>query len=109
MSTSGQPASSGVEIVGQVLAVTAVYLAYECKGLLTGESAGHAVVSEIERIISGEPDIYRVNELLTMHFGPNDILLNVRLDYADRLSSAEVENHVSSPEPLLDLDFVPDW
>jgi len=33
-----------------------------------------------------------------MHFGPNDILLNVSLDFADRLSSAEVESHVSELE-----------
>jgi cation diffusion facilitator family transporter len=38
-------------VIGGVLAVTAVYLAYECKGLLTGEGASRVVVAEIERII----------------------------------------------------------
>ena len=87
------PALDGVAslVIGGILAVTAAYLAYECKGLLTGESAGRAVVSEIERIIAGEPDICRVNELLTMHFGPHEILLNISLDFSDRLSSTEVE------------------
>ena len=101
------PATDGIAslVIGGILAVTAVYLAYECKGLLTGESAGRAVVSEVERIISGEPDIYRVNELLTMQFGPNDILLNVSLDFADRLSSAEVENHVTSLERRIKKRF----
>ncbi len=41
-------------IIGGILAITAAYLAYECKGLLTGESASRAVVSEIERIIAEE-------------------------------------------------------
>ena len=93
-------------VIGGILAVTAAYLAYECKGLLTGESAGRAVVSEIERIITGEPDVYRVNELLTMHFGPHDILLNVSLDFSDRLSSAEVEKNVSALELRIKTRFL---
>jgi cation diffusion facilitator family transporter len=92
-------------VIGGILAVTAAYLAYECKGLLTGESAARAVVSEIERIIAGEPNLYRLNELLTMHFGPHDILLNVSLDFADRLSSAEVESNVSALEQRIKKQF----
>jgi divalent metal cation (Fe/Co/Zn/Cd) transporter len=92
-------------VIGGILAVTAAYLAYECKGLLTGESAARAVVSEIERIIAEEPDLYRLNELLTMHFGPHDILLNVSLDFADRLSSAEVESNVSALEGRIKKQF----
>ena len=92
-------------VIGGILAATAVYLAYECKGLLTGEGASRVVVAEIERIISEEADIVRLNELLTMHFGPNDILLNVSLDFADRLSSAEVENHVSALEQRIKKRF----
>ncbi|MBZ0147035.1 MAG: cation diffusion facilitator family transporter [Pseudorhodoplanes sp.] len=92
-------------VIGGILAITAAYLAYECKGLLTGESASRAVVSEIERIIADESDIYRLNELLTMHFGPHDILLNVSLNFADRLSSTEVENSVSSLEQRIKKRF----
>ena len=92
-------------VIGGVLAVTAVYLAYECKGLLTGEGASRVVVAEIERIIGEEADIVRLNELLTMHFGPNDILLNVSLDFADRLSSVEVESHVSALEERIKKRF----
>jgi cation diffusion facilitator family transporter len=85
-------------LIGAILAFTAALLAYECKGLLTGESASRATVAEIERIVVGQPGIYRMNELLTMHFGPHDVLLNVSLDFADRLSSAEVESIVSTLE-----------
>lgn len=92
-------------VIAGILTVIAAYLAYECNGLLTGESAGRAVVSEIERIITGEPDVYRVNELLTMHFGPHDLLLNVSLDFSDRLSSAEVEKNVSAQELRIKTRF----
>ncbi len=92
-------------MIGAVLAATAVYLAYECKGLLTGEGASRVVVAEIERIIGEEAGIVQLNELLTMHFGPNDILLNVSLDFADRLSSVEVEDHVSALERRIKKRF----
>lgn len=85
-------------VIGAILAGTAAFLAYECKGLLTGEAASPATVAEIERIVAGQPGILRVNQLLTMHFGPHDVLLNVSLDFADRLSSAEVESTVSTLE-----------
>ncbi|MEO3433329.1 cation diffusion facilitator family transporter [Inquilinus sp. CAU 1745] len=85
-------------LIGVILAVTAALLAYECKGLLTGESASRATVAEIERIVVEQPGVNRMNELLTMHFGPHDVLLNVSLDFADRLSSAEVESTVSALE-----------
>jgi len=99
------PPGATTLVIGGILALSAAYLAYECKGLLTGESASRVVVSEIERIIAEDSDIYRLNELLTMHFGPHDILLNVSLNFADRLSSTEVENNVSSLEQRIKKRF----
>ncbi|MGH6935893.1 MAG: cation diffusion facilitator family transporter, partial [Methylocella sp.] len=91
--------------IGGILAITAAYLAYECKGLLTGESASRAVVAEIERMVAEQQDVYLLNELLTMHFGPHDILLNLSLDFVDRLSSAEVEGKVSALERRIKQRF----
>lgn len=85
-------------LIGAILAGTAAVLAYECRSLLTGEAASPATVAEIELIVAEQPGIHRMNELLTMHFGPHDVLLNVSLDFADRLSSAEVESIVSTLE-----------
>ncbi len=91
------PALDGVAslTIAGILAATAVYLAYECKSLLTGESASRTIISEIERIVAGEPEICRVNELLTMHFGPQEILVNMSLDFSDQLSSTALENYVT--------------
>ncbi len=82
-------------LIGAILAGTAAFLAYECKGLLTGEAASPATVAAIEEIIEEQPGIHRMNQLLTMHFGPNDVLLNVSLDFADEASAAEVESIVA--------------
>ena len=88
-----------------ILALTAGWLAYECKGLLIGEAAGPGVVAGIRTVIEIQDGIGRVNELLTMHFGPDDVLLNVSLDFADALSSAQVETTVSSLEQRIKSEY----
>jgi len=82
-------------IISIILAATAGFLAYECKGLLTGEGAGEEVVSGINKIINECLGITHVNEVLTLHFGPQDILLNISLDFEDNLSSGQVEETIS--------------
>ncbi|MEY8144827.1 cation transporter dimerization domain-containing protein, partial [Falsihalocynthiibacter sp. CO-5D18] len=51
-----------------------------------------------EQIIAEESGICGVNELLTMHFGPQEILLNVSIDFSDKLTSGEVQDRVSALE-----------
>lgn len=69
-------------IIGLLLAGTALWLAYETKGLLIGESANREVVAEIRRLAQGYPEVERVNEVLTMHVGPEYILAAVSLNIA---------------------------
>ena len=85
-------------IISFILAVTAGLLAFECKGLLTGEGASEEVVSGIKQIINESQGIKHVNEVLTLHLGPEDVLLNVSLDFEDDLSSGEVEEAISTLE-----------
>ena len=85
-------------IISIILAITAGLLAFECKGLLTGEGANEKVVEGINQIIGDSTGIMHVNEVLTLHLGPEDILLNVSLDFEDNLSSREVEEAISTLE-----------
>ncbi|GAB4241289.1 MAG: cation diffusion facilitator family transporter [Methyloligellaceae bacterium] len=84
--------------IGIILAGTATLLAYETKGLLIGESAGRRVVTGIRRIVSSVPEVNRINEMRTMHFAPNDILLALSLDFQDNLRVGEVEQAISHIE-----------
>jgi cation diffusion facilitator family transporter len=88
----------GSIVIGIVLAATAALLAYECKGLLIGEGAGRRVVRGVRRIAGEQDGVARINEALTMHLGPRDVLLNLSLDFKDRLSSVEVEKTISALE-----------
>ena len=84
--------------IGIILAVIAAFLAYECKGLLIGERASRQVLDGLNDIIEKQPGILRVNEMLTMHLSPQDVLLNLSIDFKDQLTSQEVEREVSQME-----------
>jgi cation diffusion facilitator family transporter len=73
-------------VIGLILAVTAFWLARETKGLLIGESADPEVVSGIRRLIKEEPDVRQVNEILTMHMGPDFILVNISVHIAPEIN-----------------------
>jgi len=85
-------------IIGVILAMVAVILSIECKGLLIGEAASKETRQDIEDIINSEADILALNELLTMHLGPEDILLNISVDFIDGLPAEKIEQTVSRLE-----------
>ena len=85
-------------VIGLILASTAILLAYESKGLLLGEAASDDVVRTVEEIVSAKPEITGINETLTMHMGPQDVLLNLSLDFKDDISAADVERAVTEME-----------
>ena len=92
-------------LISCILAVTAGFLAFECKGLLTGEGASEQVVSGINQIITQSSGITHVNEVLTLHLGPRDILLNISVDFEDNLSSGDVEESISNLESKIKVMF----
>lgn len=82
-------------IIGFILAGTALWLAFETKGLLIGESANMHVVSGIRKILKAYERIEHVNEVLTMHMGPEFILVNISVEFRDGATATEIEETVS--------------
>ena len=77
--------------IGLVLVGMAIFLMVETHGLLIGEAADPEVVAVIQQVVGAETGVRHVNEILTQHMGPSDILVNVSLDLSDDLSAGEVE------------------
>jgi cation diffusion facilitator family transporter len=96
----GMPLLDGLAsiLIGCILAGAAILLAQETKGLLIGEGADPEVVREISRVLSAHSAIDRVNEILSMHQGPNDILVNVSVEFRDGLEIGTVERHTAAIE-----------
>lgn len=80
--------------IGLVLAVTAAWLAAETKGLLIGERARPDVVDDIRRICRDLDKVERVNEVLTMHVGPEFVLATLSLEFADAMTITELERTI---------------
>ncbi len=78
-------------VIGLILAGTAIWLAYETKSLLIGEAAEPQVVEGIRQIADAESRIESVNEILTLHMGPDFILVNMSVDFIDTVKAEEVE------------------
>lgn len=78
--------------IGAVLILTATFLARETLSLMTGESASAEVLADVRSILQSDPRVVAIDDLLSMHLGPQDILLALSIDFRDDMSSAEIED-----------------
>ena len=92
-------------VIGLILAGTAIWLARETMGLLIGESASHEVVQGIRNIAGGVPGVEEVNEVLTLHMGPDFVLVNLSVDFDDRLDATRIEGCIESITRDLRRDY----
>jgi cation diffusion facilitator family transporter len=77
--------------IGVLLAVVAFTLGRYSKGLLIGEAARPEQREAMRRAILAHPEVEDVLELLSMHLGPSSLLVAVRVDLRDGISSQDVE------------------
>jgi cation diffusion facilitator family transporter len=82
-------------VIGLILIGTSIWLAYETKGLLIGESANRSTIQDIRNILRSNNSIEHVNEILTMHMGPDFILANISVDFNDSKTANEIETTVA--------------
>ena len=68
---TGDPRFDGLGsiVIGGVLTVVAIFLAYESRGLLVGERAEDDVVNRIRRVIAFDDGVKEVVGVRTMHLG----------------------------------------
>lgn len=85
-------------IIGVILTVTSIMLAYESKGLLIGESADAPLLDEVLEICKLDIAVDRVRRPLSMHMGPADILLALGIHFKDSLTAMEVAEAINRLE-----------
>lgn len=82
-------------VIGLILGGTAIWLAFETKGLLIGESANADAVNDIRSLLQGFDKVETVNEVLTMHMGPDFILVNISVEFKNLVSADDVEKTIA--------------
>lgn len=96
-------------VIGLVLAMVAIFMSREIKALIVGEAASPEVRQGLRDIIeaetgSGKP-IKSINEISTMHLGPEDILVAASVDFHDGQTTEAVERMSSQLEDRVRAEF----
>jgi cation diffusion facilitator family transporter len=82
--------------IGVLLAFVAFVLGRDNSDLLIGETAEPALVVDVYDRLCAKDEVTGVVELLTMHLGPEQVLLAVRVDLVDSLTAGAVERFAES-------------
>ncbi|MEI9996925.1 MAG: cation diffusion facilitator family transporter [Rhizomicrobium sp.] len=77
--------------IGMLLIALAGVVIAETHSLLTGEAALPSTIDAARALFEADPRVYSVCEILTMHLGPEEILMAVTLDFQDDLSGPGLE------------------
>jgi cation diffusion facilitator family transporter len=82
----------GSIVIGALLCAVALVLAKVTHGLLIGESATPENQARALELASSVGGVERVTQLLTMHLGPDVVLLAMKIAFVPTLRVAEVED-----------------
>ncbi|MBE1486342.1 cation diffusion facilitator family transporter [Plantactinospora soyae] len=90
---TGSPVWDGIAsiAIGVLLLMVATTLAHNNIRQLVGRAAGEAVREEIHQELSRVPDVRGVDRLMTMQLGPEDILVAVKINFAEEATREEIE------------------
>ncbi len=100
-------------VIGIILICTASWLAYESRSLMVGEAADPALVAAIREIALADPAVEGLGAVLTLHLGPENVLLNIEVRFAPGLVVEEIhaavhriEEGITGPFPEVDRIFI---
>lgn len=84
--------------IGVLLAMVAVLLAREAKGLLIGERADLHTIEQVRAIVQAHPAIACVNHVRTIHTAPDAIFVAISADFEDGVRMGDAETMIESIE-----------
>jgi cation diffusion facilitator family transporter len=105
--------AAGTALIGLLLVLVAITLAIETKSLLLGESASEDAQQAILAALTGTDGVDRVIHLKTMHLGPEELLVAVKIGVRATDSAADVaaaidraEQAVRAVEPVATAIYI---
>jgi len=105
--TLGLPAfDAGASIViGLLLCAVSTLLIVQARKLLVGEAVDIGMAEAIRAIAQGEPSVHRAGWPLTMHLGPDDVLLALDAEFMTGVAAEEVSRAVNRIEAAVRQRF----
>lgn len=88
----------GSILIGILLVSVALFFAVECKDLLIGEGLMPNDLKKITKILDEDPNVIQYKRPLSLYFGPNEVLVNLDVNFKDELTSDEIEVTVDDLE-----------
>ena len=82
-------------VIGLILAGVAAWLAREARHLLVGESADKTLVDGVRRLVEEDPAVDWTGRILTMHVGPENVLLNLEVQFKGGLTGTELTDSIA--------------
>ena len=87
--------------IGALLVAIAIRLGRDSKELLIGRAADPAGQQAIRTVIEDQPGVDQLVELLTMHIGPDHLIVGARVDFSGDIDSDAVERLSEQIDQLL--------
>jgi divalent metal cation (Fe/Co/Zn/Cd) transporter len=84
--------------IGLLLGAIALFLGRESGALLVGESIDRGKAEHLKNLIRADPAVQNVGDLLTMYLGPEQVLLNVDIQFRSGLTVQELESSIDRLE-----------
>lgn len=81
----------GSTLIGVLLCGVSWLLARETHSLLIGEAAPPAVREAVLELVRGDESVLQVSQLLSMHRGPDDVLLAMKIHFDQGLDLGTIE------------------
>ncbi|OTG80643.1 cation diffusion facilitator family transporter [Acinetobacter sp. ANC 4648] len=78
-------------LIGVVLAISALLLGQETKGLLLGETADPQLRQNALAIAQNDPAVLSANGILTEQMGAHQVIASLSLEFKDNLTSDDIE------------------
>ena len=105
--TLGEPAfDAGASVViGLLLCGVSTLLIVQARKLLVGEAVETGMAEAIRAIAQGEPSVHRAGWPLTMHLGPDDVLLALDAEFKTGVPAEEVSQAVNRIEAAVRQRF----
>jgi len=92
-------------LIGLLLAGVATFLIRECRGLLVGEGVNRKTAREIANLVSKESLVKAVAWPVTMYLGPENILLNLDVEFRPAASAADVADSIEGMKASIQKRF----